>query len=97
MRAVVGVLVLLVTSIAWPQSYPTKPIRFIVPFPPGGGNDLLARAFAQHLSDPLGQPLVVATVRVRVRSSERSSRRLGRNRPFGASRGRYDGPAGPVK
>ena len=59
MRAVMGVLVLFVTSIAWPQSYPLKPIRFIVPFPPGGGNDLLARAFAQHLSDPLGQPLVV--------------------------------------
>jgi len=59
MRAVMGVLVLFVTSIAWPQSYPLKPIRFIVPFPPGGGNDLLARAFAQHLSEPLGQPLVV--------------------------------------
>jgi len=57
--AAVALQGLFVVPNAWPQSYPTKPIRFIVPFPPGGGNDLLARAFAQHLSEPLGQPLVV--------------------------------------
>jgi tripartite-type tricarboxylate transporter receptor subunit TctC len=41
------------------QPYPSKPIRFIVSFPPGGSSDLIARAIAPHLSDRLGQPVVV--------------------------------------
>lgn len=41
------------------QSYPSKPIRFIVSFPPGGSSDLIARAIAPHLSAHLGQPVVV--------------------------------------
>lgn len=41
------------------QAYPAKPIRFIVPFPPGGGNDLIARELAQHVTEPLGQPVIV--------------------------------------
>ena len=41
------------------QSYPTRPIRFIVSFPPGGSSDLIARAIAPHLSSRLGQPVVV--------------------------------------
>jgi tripartite-type tricarboxylate transporter receptor subunit TctC len=41
------------------QSYPVKPIRFIVSFPPGGSSDLIARAIAPHLSSRLGQPVVV--------------------------------------
>jgi tripartite-type tricarboxylate transporter receptor subunit TctC len=41
------------------QSYPAKPIRFIVSFPPGGSSDLIARAIAPHMSARLGQPLVV--------------------------------------
>lgn len=39
--------------------YPEKAIRFIVPFPPGAANDLLARAVGQRLSDRSGQPVVV--------------------------------------
>jgi tripartite-type tricarboxylate transporter receptor subunit TctC len=39
--------------------YPTRPIRMIVPFPPGGGNDLLARAINQRLGQLLGQQIVV--------------------------------------
>jgi tripartite-type tricarboxylate transporter receptor subunit TctC len=41
------------------QPYPTKPIRFLVPFPPGGGNDTMARTFGQKMSEGLGQPVVI--------------------------------------
>ena len=41
------------------QKFPDKPIRFIVPFPPGGGNDILARAIGPKLGEFLGQPVVI--------------------------------------
>lgn len=41
------------------QKYPDKAIRFIVPFPPGGGNDILARALAPKMGEFLGQPVVI--------------------------------------
>jgi tripartite-type tricarboxylate transporter receptor subunit TctC len=43
------------------QSYPTKPIRFIVPFAPGGTSEVLARIIAQKMSENLGQQLVIDT------------------------------------
>ena len=46
-------------SQAQPQPYPSKPIRLIVPFPPGGGSDPVARVIAQGLSERLGQQVFV--------------------------------------
>jgi tripartite-type tricarboxylate transporter receptor subunit TctC len=48
----------------WPaaaagQAYPVKPIRFIVPFPPGGGNDTIARLIGQRLTASTGQQVIV--------------------------------------
>ena len=39
--------------------YPAKPVRLVVPYPPGGGNDTLARIFGQKLTESLGQQIVV--------------------------------------
>ena len=41
------------------QGYPSKPIRFIAPFPPAGSSDLIARILSQRMSEELGQPVVV--------------------------------------
>src|SRR5689334_6274267 len=41
------------------QDYPSRPITLVVPYPPGGGNDLIARVVAAQMSPALGQPIVV--------------------------------------
>src|SRR5262245_46012560 len=43
----------------WAQAYPTRPIRFIVPFPAGGVADVTARLIGQSLSQTLGQSIVI--------------------------------------
>src|SRR5215475_12578870 len=48
-----------VVRIAWAQAYPTRPVRMIVPFPPAGSSDILARLIGPWLSDRLGQPFVI--------------------------------------
>ena len=46
-------------SVVQAQPYPNKPIKIIVPYPPGGTSDILARAIGQKLTDALGQTIVV--------------------------------------
>jgi len=58
-RFSLAALVAVATPLATAQTFPVKPIRFVVPFAPGGGTDLIARAIGQRLTDALGQPVVV--------------------------------------
>ena len=59
MRLLLALFLALATSIALAQAYPSKAVRLIIPFPPGGSNDLVARAVATQLSDRLGQSVIV--------------------------------------
>jgi tripartite-type tricarboxylate transporter receptor subunit TctC len=54
-----GVLALTVSIAAVAQSWPTKPVRLINPFPPGGGTDTFARPLAARLSQSMGQQFIV--------------------------------------
>jgi tripartite-type tricarboxylate transporter receptor subunit TctC len=50
---------MLCAGLAWSQAYPVKPVRVIVPFPPGGANDILARILMPKISEQMGQSFVI--------------------------------------
>ena len=58
-RVAFAAALLAVTTLAAAQTYPGKPIRWIVPFPPGGSTDLLARVVGQKLTEGWGQQVIV--------------------------------------
>ena len=58
MRGLLAVL-FLVAGTAWGQAYPTKPVKVIVGFAPGGGTDIIARLLSAKLTEPWGQAVVV--------------------------------------
>jgi tripartite-type tricarboxylate transporter receptor subunit TctC len=59
-RRILTLLLLLSTPlIAHAQAFPTKPIRMVVPYAPGGATDVLARPIAHQLSEQIGQPVIV--------------------------------------
>src|SRR5947207_219139 len=58
-KVVLLVAALFASSIAVAQDWPAKPVRFIVPYPPGGGTDVIARIMQTRLSEQLGQAIVI--------------------------------------
>jgi tripartite-type tricarboxylate transporter receptor subunit TctC len=58
-RFVFGLLVASCTFAAHAQTYPSKPVRVVVPFPPGGISDVLSRVMAAHLTSAMGQQFIV--------------------------------------
>src|SRR5438128_1718020 len=58
-RIMLATVLALAASAALAQSYPTRPIRLIVSFPPGGAVDVIARTVGQPLGERLGQSIVV--------------------------------------
>ncbi len=52
-------LAVLLPASGWAESWPSRPVRFVVPFPPGGTADLLGRLAAKEMQSALGQPVVV--------------------------------------
>src|SRR5437016_14428054 len=50
---------LFICGLASAQDYPSKPVRMVVGFPPGGGTDVVARIISPRLSENLGQPVVI--------------------------------------
>src|SRR6266849_3484076 len=59
MRSAFAAFLFCAATLAGAQPFPSKPLHLIVPFPPGGGNDTVARAIALQLGPDLGQPVVI--------------------------------------
>ena len=59
MRALIVAALLAASASALAQSYPANPVRIIVPFPPGGGNDSMGRILAQKLTEAMGRQFVI--------------------------------------
>jgi tripartite-type tricarboxylate transporter receptor subunit TctC len=57
--AAAGCLLALTTMAAAQADYPNRPVRLIIPFPPGGSNDVVGRVIAQHLGEALGKQVIV--------------------------------------
>ncbi|HET7671498.1 MAG TPA: tripartite tricarboxylate transporter substrate binding protein [Burkholderiales bacterium] len=59
MRPFLLLILCLAAAPVWSQAWPSKPLRYIVPFPPGAFNDTLARTLSAELPKTLGQPVIV--------------------------------------
>jgi tripartite-type tricarboxylate transporter receptor subunit TctC len=58
-RAIAALLTILAATNGWSQSYPSKPVRILTGFPPGGPTELIGRVVADHLTKAMGQPFYI--------------------------------------
>jgi tripartite-type tricarboxylate transporter receptor subunit TctC len=58
-RLICGLVFTLLSAVALAQPYPSRPVKMIIPFPPGGSNDVIGRAIGAQLAERLGQGVVV--------------------------------------
>jgi tripartite-type tricarboxylate transporter receptor subunit TctC len=58
-RILIAAMALMLATAAWPQAYPAKPIRFVIPFPPGGSTDLIGRLLGQQWTQLMGQQVII--------------------------------------
>jgi tripartite-type tricarboxylate transporter receptor subunit TctC len=59
MRTLVALVLAVTCGLGLAQSYPVKPVRLIIPFPPGGSNDVVGRSIGMQLGERLGQSVVI--------------------------------------
>src|SRR5207244_11387121 len=76
-------LILLFPALAFAQGYPSRPIRMLIPFAPGGASDFVGRIMQPRLGELLGQPIVVenragASGNIGVEAAARSAPEIGR-------------------
>ncbi len=62
LAALATALCVTLPGVAWPQAFPSKPIKYVVPFAPGGPTDTFSRALTGLLSTQLGQPVIVENI-----------------------------------
>ena len=58
-KLLLGIIAAAVCGLVWAQPYPSKPIRIVVAFPPGGPTDIVSRLLGPKITDALGQPVVI--------------------------------------